>query len=292
MSSPSQFAGPREPPVSGLPTSAPSSRQEAFKMFGQGYQYAETLQNPLPEMVVSHARTSQTNIGVSQFDSGSSSIEGNGQHDAPFPHRSDTVGSKESAMREAVWVEPPEEPWYRKISNLGWLIIAVTVLGIAGVVLAILGAMGIFSHGHSGSDVQVPSPTAKISTTASPSATSTSAFARPTGAGTRISCTDPSTFINDTLWIGTEVGSYTGQFSQAKSPGSCCDLCFGRAPGCAGWLYNASSTFTPCTMIVVSADKPRPDDKCPKGYAPTTFFALGEDGVAGLGPCSEKADIQ
>lgn len=147
MASPSQIAEPSERPVSGLPASA-SPRRDAFKSYGQDYQYAETWANPLPEIVTfPQADAGQSAAGASQAG-GDAANEATAEHEgAPSSHRPDTAGTKEAAMHEDVWVEPPDAPWYRRISKVGRLIIAVTALGTTGVVLAILGAMGLFS-GH------------------------------------------------------------------------------------------------------------------------------------------------
>ena len=74
----------------------------------------------------------------------------NTAQDLDSSHRPETVGSKESDMQhhnhqEAVWVEPEEAPWYKKITKLQWLIFTVCFLGITAVLLAILGAMGVFT---------------------------------------------------------------------------------------------------------------------------------------------------
>ncbi|KAK3899118.1 hypothetical protein C8A05DRAFT_37272, partial [Staphylotrichum tortipilum] len=111
-----------------------------------------------------------------------------------------------------------------------------------------------------------------------------------------IDCTTPTTFLTPITWIGTTTGSYRGDFAQAASATSCCALCLHHpSGGCAGWLFNASSTFTPCTQIVVtnSPDDDGKDEACPKGKAGATYFTKGEGGgTAGLGPCGGGVEVQ
>ena len=103
---------------------------------------------------------------------------------------------------------------------------------------------------------------------------------------TSINCSDNSSFIANIHWIGLEPNTYDSEYQQAGSAKACCDFCAGSA-GCAGWIYNGSSIYTPCTKIVISVKKPDSDKQCPNGYAGKTTFARGEDCVGGIGPCSK-----
>jgi hypothetical protein len=76
--------------------------------------------------------------------------KGTGEHEASSSHRPDTAGTKEIVIQEDVYEPYREEPWYRRISRLAWLVISLTTLGIVAVLLAILGAMGFFSGRRSG----------------------------------------------------------------------------------------------------------------------------------------------
>ncbi len=300
--------------------------QKSLKTFGQSYQYAETLQNPFPEVVFSGvASTSAVRSG-----------DGANEASADSSIRPGTAGSsKEPVLHEDVWVEPPEPPWYKEISRRSWIAIIICTVGITGVLMAILGAMNKFS-GPERSDPSIsfttslttinsintvttmntspPTPSKTADKTSTDSTTTTTA-ATTTGTATatssnptsivspssfpfppppadpsqpplqKIDCSAPSTFLTSITWIGTDINTYTGEFAQAGSASACCELCAAHAPGCAGWLYNASSAFTPCTKIVITAGDQK-DEKCPKGYAGATTFAKGDgEGVAGLGPC-------
>ena len=103
-------------------------------------------------------------------------------------------------------------------------------------------------------------------------------------------CTDTSSFIKDIDWAGLEPGAYDSNFDPASSAEGCCGRCF-NSPGCAGWLYNGSSPYTPCIKIMITANKPKPDKNCPKGYVAQTTFGKGQDCVGGLGPCSQAAKV-
>jgi hypothetical protein len=98
--------------------------------------------------------------------------------------------------------------------------------------------------------------------------------------------------------VGTDVGTYKGDFSQATSAEACCKACAAHAAGgCAGWLYNATSLYTPCTKIVLTVEQEGDkDERCPKGHAPVTYFSRGDEGgrgeVAGMGPCGVRVDVQ
>ncbi|KAL2268838.1 hypothetical protein VTJ83DRAFT_3684 [Remersonia thermophila] len=156
-----------------------------------------------------------------------------------------------------------------------------------------------------------------------------------------IDCSSPETFLTSVTWVGTDVGKYKGEFAQAASPEACCRSCLGHAQepsgsrrdprgdsareggdegegeeareaaasGCAGWLYNATSAFTPCTKIVVLSpgsrargNKGGEDEICPRGYADVTYFAVLDDdapkdakrhaGVGGMGPCALEKQIR
>lgn len=136
-----------------------------------------------------------------------------------------------------------------------------------------------------------------------------------------INCSAPSTFLSSILWVGTDdVGAYSGAFAQASTASACCELCLSQTPGCAGWLFNGSSAFTPCTRVVLKKENGKRDEEkndkkksesggevltvvgrgdkdagtCPDGVAATTVFEEtdGAEGVAGMGPCSGGWKIQ
>ncbi|KAK4156790.1 hypothetical protein C8A00DRAFT_30340 [Chaetomidium leptoderma] len=308
--SPSPTTDPRERSTSEFPASAPP--REPSKTYGQDYQYAETLQNPFPEVILSSAaNTGQNGAPTSHIGA----ADGANEPDTRSSLRPDTAGSKEPAMHEDIWVEPREVPWYKTISRRKWATIIISTLGITGVMLAILGAMNKFSPPRTSNpspptDDNASTTTGTVST-ASSSSTTTSSTTNPTSTSQppKIECNTPSTFLTHITWIGTQVGAYRGEFAQASSASACCASCLthhssgSSGGGCAGWLYNATSTFTPCTKIIVVASSSssgkdgETDDKCPKGYAETTYFARGDgdgdgDGVAGMGPCSGKMQVQ
>ncbi|KAK4103358.1 hypothetical protein N658DRAFT_422111 [Parathielavia hyrcaniae] len=156
---------PREPPMAQLPPSSPTPPpREPLKSFGQEYQYAETLQNPYPEVVFTGpsnpargaASTSPAIAGVGDRTQEASSAS----HDAFSSHRPDTAGSKNTALHEDIWVEPRGAPWYKAVSPKKWAIVIVCTLGVTGVVLAILGAMNKLTPSRS-EPTTAPSPDAK-----------------------------------------------------------------------------------------------------------------------------------
>ncbi|GAB1311550.1 hypothetical protein MFIFM68171_01760 [Madurella fahalii] len=183
----------------------------------------------------------------------------------------------------------------KRLFGVGGFLVACGI-----VVVIVLAATGKLSSSED-------SGPARPTTSATSTATSTTTSANPSSSVfDHTSCTDPTAFLDRVTWIGTEVGIYNSEFAQAGSAEACCDAC-ASSPGCAGWLYISSSTFTPCTKIVVSSDRSRStgtDEKCPKGRASTTTFVQlqgqggdgeGDDagrGVAGLGPCSDKAAVK
>ncbi|KAK4039365.1 hypothetical protein C8A01DRAFT_36660 [Parachaetomium inaequale] len=302
MSSP--INSPRERPMSEIPTS-PHPRGP-FKTFGQEYQYAETLQNPFPEVIFAGpANAAHGTAPTSPVSAGGAdgTNEPPTDHGTLSSHRPATTGSKEPVMHEDVWVEPAEAPWYTTISRRKWAAIIICTVGITGVMLAILGAMNKLSGTRStpttnpDPDSPTPSKTSADQTSSSDapsSASSTPAAAattlttsttsvRPTSTNhpsPKVDCTNPSTFLTPIFWIGTTVGAYNGAFAQAASAQACCTSCLNQ-PGCAGWLYDASSKYTPCTKVVVSRamdDKGGGVETCPLGRAPTTYFSEGRDG--------------
>lgn len=145
MSSP--IVNPRERQMSEIPISA--APRDQFRKSCQDYQYAETLQNPFPEVVFSSpANTAQSTGPTSQAGGGDGTNETAHDPDTRSSLRPDTAGSsKEPRLHEDVWVEPPELPWYKEISRRKWIAIIICTAGITGVLLAILGAMNKFSGG-------------------------------------------------------------------------------------------------------------------------------------------------
>jgi hypothetical protein len=156
MSSP--IADPRERQRSEFSTSA-APRNE-FKESGQDYQYAETLQNPFPEVVFSsHTNTAQSTGPTSRAGGVDGTNEAAHEPDTRSSLRPDTAGSsKEPALHEDVWVEPPEVPWYKEISRRKWIAIIICTAGITGVLLAILGAMNKFSGANRSATPFPPTP--------------------------------------------------------------------------------------------------------------------------------------
>ncbi|KAK0737399.1 hypothetical protein B0T21DRAFT_347770 [Apiosordaria backusii] len=317
--SPSQSPGPGDRPVSDLldsPTarsSPPPPPRKEFKAYGQDYQYAETWSNPLPEFIVHNRGSKDYHPGALEAGTagvpggigaatgagpGPESVDGTQDtgasmdyHESVSQHRPDTVGSKGSVIREAVWVPPPEKPWYRKLSHLQWLIGTVTVLGILAVVLAILGAMGILS-GTAGTEST--SDAANSTTSAIPTSTSTtsSTAARPTPTNLNDFCKDSSSFLSDVDPFNTKADGDSGKVAwsldSSASAEVCCNTCF-NTPDCAGWIYTGVD-FTPCTLFTLKGTfaESKDRDTCPSGQAGMITFGRknGEKATAGRGPCS------
>lgn len=107
----------------------------------------------------------------------------------------------------------------------------------------------------------------------------------------RIACDDASTYFKSVGWAGADGGSgFDADFTMAaKSERDCCAACRDADKSCAGWVFEANNTFTPCTRLLLKDDNPNKDDKCPQGRVASTTFKDGGEMVAGLGPCSGKA---
>ncbi|KAK3298678.1 uncharacterized protein B0H64DRAFT_80513 [Chaetomium fimeti] len=316
-------------PMSEIPVSSPNGAP--FKTFSQEYQYAETLQNPFPEVIFSGPENTAPSA-ASTSPAAIGGIDGTNESTADPDTRSSlrlgTPGSKEPEMHDNIWVEPAEAPWYKAISLRRWAAIIICTVGITGVVLAILGAMnklsgersdftdpgpdsptpGKTSADQTSSSDNTPSPAESTSATPTTFITSTtSGTAKPTNPPTtKIDCNSLSTYLTPISWVGTTVGAYKSEFASAggMSPFACCRACQERAEGgCAGWLHNASAEFTPCTLVVVNVDQPDKGDgdeddnaMCPRGRTAATFFqgGLGEDGsegTAGMGPCALEEHV-
>ncbi|KAK1758286.1 hypothetical protein QBC47DRAFT_410995 [Echria macrotheca] len=279
-----------------------------YKEFGQGYQFAERMANPPPEFFVTNSTPAEgaatASTGTAAAAAGPAPADANavgaadpggdgaGGSDIQLQRIS---GSKEDLPNQAAaWTPPPRPPWYKRISKFWWTVISV-VLGILGVVLAILGAMGSFTGHGSSDDTNSPmsSTTSTTSSSTSSSSSSTTSSARPTSTNLPKQCADESTYVKNTVWAGLSVG-YTPAFDHVSAAADCCQICF-NSPGCAGWLYNGTTPYTPCTKIMINADgNPNPsrpaDDDCPAGHVDVTHFSRGDgDCVGGLGPCSDKA---
>ncbi|KAL2161010.1 hypothetical protein VTH06DRAFT_8723 [Thermothelomyces fergusii] len=310
-------AGPRGPPMA--EHSAVLPPQDNPETSGQDHQYAETLQNPFPEVIPCPAASTAggtaaaSPAAVSNADDANNAAMENDTRSSL--HNQGTIGSKEDrVVPEDVWVEPKEDPWYRAISPKKWATIVICTVGITGVVLAILGAMDKLS-GKSSSDASSPgedeaSITSKTTATpTAPAGPNPTADPSPTDPSqqhplsSKIDCGDNSTFLAAINWVGTTVDSYTSAFAQAASAAGCCAACEGHpGGGCAGWLYTPGSDFTPCTKIIVSREQDDrggvDDGSCPLGRVPVTFFNqdIDSDGgtrsTAGMGPCSVEGKLQ
>ncbi|KAL2169419.1 hypothetical protein VTG60DRAFT_6048 [Thermothelomyces hinnuleus] len=282
--------------------------QKKPETLGQDNQYAETLQNPFPEVMLSPAPS--TAGGTAPTSPVAVNSVGNA-NDASMKnetrsslHHQGTISSKEDpVMREDVWVEPKEEPWYKAISPRRWATIVICTVGITGVVLAILGAMNKLSSGSSSdaSPLAGDGTSMTSTTSATPTASADPNSTHPLS--NKIDCADNSTFLTPVNWVGTTVNAYTSAFAQAASAAGCCAACQAHpGGGCAGWLYTPGSDFTPCTKIIVSREQDDRggvnDGSCPLGRAPTTFFNqdFGSEGstrsTAGMGPCSLEGKLQ
>ncbi|KAK4199837.1 hypothetical protein QBC40DRAFT_281205 [Triangularia verruculosa] len=317
--SPSQSPGPGDRPVSDIldsPTARssppPPPPRKEFKAYGQDYQYAETWSNPLPEFIIQNPGTKSDHPGALEAGTvgvtggigattgagpDSESIDGTQDtsasmdyHERASQHRPDTVGSKASIMREAVWVPPYEKPWYRKLTNLQWLIGTVTLLGVLAVVLAILGAMGILT-GTAGTESTSHAANNTSSSSSTSTSTTSSSSARPTQTNIDNFCKDSSSFLKNVGVYNTKVdgsvSTFDTPYDSANSPEDCCNSCF-KTSNCAGWMHTGAD-FTPCTLFVLNTDFAGSEnkDQCPKGQAnKINFSRANEDNVAARGPCS------
>ncbi|KAK3694230.1 hypothetical protein B0T22DRAFT_506577 [Podospora appendiculata] len=302
MSSPGQIAEPKARPVSGLPATLSNAHQGrgAFKEYGQEYQFAETWENPPPELVVG-GRDTRPVLGASQGDG---SQEANAENHEPT--HSLGGSSKGSVFRgSALWVPPSERKWYKRIPKMWWMIGIISVIGTTGVILAILGAMNVLGghtvqHANSFKYVGCISFEQwnnqffyRLRVVDSLQTLPYSSFL-PYLLGTSlqqthpIPCSNTSSYFTTIDWVGI-AGGYHDTYDHADSAEDCCNICFAKDPGCAAWLYNATSPYTPCTQVLIDAEQPNPDSKCPKGYISLATFSHGLDAIAGLGPCGLKA---
>ena len=179
MSSPGQIAEPRMRPVSGMmsatgtPFSPPPGSNQPIKNFGQEYQFAETWANPPPEFVV----------GSGQPPAGEELSQADGAHE----------NGQESYRKEAaVWVPPPEAPWYKKITFMQWAVSSICFVGTSAVIIAILAAMGKLGPQSSVLPTATAAyPSVVLTTTrapdVSPSTSSSATMSTSTGTSTALS---------------------------------------------------------------------------------------------------------
>ncbi|KAK5656396.1 hypothetical protein OQA88_4777 [Cercophora sp. LCS_1] len=247
-------------PESGTSNStAATSPKKAYKAYGQDYQYAERLSNPLPEFVIGSfdpvavASTSAAVPGAALGNTEQADGANEERQLSGGTLSNDQSGSfKESPMRESIWIDPPRRPWHKRIPIFWRLVIIVSLLGITGVILAILGAMGLL--GAHSDDSSTPSATMTTSTTSN-----------------HPDICNSSSFFHFVKWAGIAGGE----------------------PLCAGWTFDGGNRFTPCTKIMVTttgSDKTT-DDTCPAGYADIISFTKGGSWDGGIGPCVKKAKL-
>jgi hypothetical protein len=80
-------------------------------------------------------------------------------------------------------------------------------------------------------------------------------------------------------WTGLDDGAGQVIYEPKTSAEDCCAAC-DSSGGCAAWVYDPSSRYTPCATIMVSTDL---DGQCPKGHAVSAKG--GGERTAGTGPC-------
>ncbi|KAM7220625.1 hypothetical protein V8F06_004029 [Rhypophila decipiens] len=305
MSSPGQIADPRARPQSGMPGSYTpyqpdsSSRHTPMKEYGQEYQFAESWANPLPELVVGSGAPPAAAAAAAAVP----------QADGIQEHTGSDGFGLGSNIKESVWVPPPEQPWYKRVHNKWWIIGGITLVGTIGVIMAILAGTNTF--GNRSSSVSPPAssmtPSAMLTAsrlpeTSSSTTTSTTSVSNPTATSTTSSsqptstanpnpnlikdCSNKDSYHTDIEWM-IGVGGST-KFVNTNSAEACCKECFGGGPGCAGWIYDGTNLYTPCTKLMWDGKASGGDDKCPAGYTKPTF-TKGGNGIAGVGPCADGA---
>ncbi|KAM7205246.1 hypothetical protein V8F33_001077 [Rhypophila sp. PSN 637] len=287
MSSPGQIADPKARPQSGMPGNYTpyqpdsSSRHTPMKEYGQEYQFAESWANPLPELVAGSGAPPAAAAAAAAVP----------QADGIQEHTGFDGFGLGCNIKESVWVPPPEQPWYKRIHNKWWIIGGITLVGTIGVIMAILAGTNTF--GNRSSLPATSSSTATSTTSVSnPTATSTTSSSQPTSTANPNpnlikDCSNKESYLTDIQWMIGGVGGST-KFSNANSAEACCKECFGGGPGCAGWIYNGTSPYTPCTKHMLDGKASGGDDKCPAGYN-TPTFTKGGNGIAGTGPCADSA---
>ncbi|KAK4222329.1 hypothetical protein QBC38DRAFT_86866 [Podospora fimiseda] len=321
VSHPSPSPSPSPPPP---PTPAPAPPPKAaFKAYGQSYQYAENWQNPLPEFIFNSSYTHPAQIGVAvTTPTGSptaAEVDGASYDDnrrnttythyttngpTSSLHRSGTVASKETGVimqppqEEAIWIEPEEAPWYKRITRQQWLIAGVSFLGILAVLLAILGAMGKLTGSDDADTFSSASSTTSSTATNSPTSSTTSTTSRPQPTGdVKISCNDKSTFFTEINMVFTDKSDpdYSNATATAEE---CCVACLEASSAadndssCAGWLFDPGNKFTPCVRMFLNGgdgNNGGGDKQCPQGKAASTTFGGVGKKVGGMGPCSGRA---
>ncbi|KAK0628261.1 hypothetical protein B0T17DRAFT_147061 [Bombardia bombarda] len=274
MSSPGQIAAPQGRPPSGLTASAfGSQRSQTSTAYGQDCHYAETWENPPPEFVV----------GSGQTAAGLAATNGAGSG-----HDGDATGQggalKEFGAQGTVWTPPAEDPWYKKVRKAWWIGGIVTVLGITGVILAILGAMDLLTN-HPMSDT-ASLATSSSMTGSSTTPTTTTAVLSASSSATSIPavCSDNEHSFHSDVGFVFLTGSGTA-FNRAESVLGCCAVCQ-TTPNCAAWIYDSSTSSTPCAQVLVNLKNANVTNQCPNGKVAAVQFTGGGTHTAYTGPCA------
>lgn len=90
--------------------------------------------------------------------------------------------------------------------------------------------------------------------------------------------------MSSVSWVGLDDNAGQSSFEPKTSAEDCCATC-STSKGCAAWVFDPSSQFTPCVNIIVSTNLDKPDDQCPKGHAGSVLSKGGGGRTAGTGPC-------
>ena len=88
--------------------------------------------------------------------------------------------------------------------------------------------------------------------------------------------------MDSVSWAGLDDGAGQVKYEPKTSAEDCCAVC-ASSRGCAAWVFDPSSRYTPCVRIMISMDLDKPDDQCPEGHAVSAKG--GGERTAGTGPC-------
>ncbi|ROW10334.1 hypothetical protein VMCG_01787 [Cytospora schulzeri] len=246
-------------------------------------QYAEAIENPLPQIAVESVPEPVSNLEELECDD-TASTRPVVQPDDPVDRRSSAVvytGEEPSRFRK-----------YRTPMIFGLIIAVVLLTGtVVGVVIANRGHGGSGGGGASTTSSSAQAPSSIATSSADISSTTASSTASMTGSpsSTPSQCADTSTYLTSVSFMSIVGGTgYNIEYQAIDDATDCCIYCYTQvSEGCDSWYWTGGFIGTACSMITGWKGS-NSDSTCPHGHTTVSFQQTSKNAsfVGGSGPCA------
>ncbi|KUI58967.1 hypothetical protein VP1G_06250 [Cytospora mali] len=252
-------------------------------------QYAEALENPLPQIAVESVPEPVSNLNQLDCDD-TASMRPVVQPDDPVDRRSSAVvyaGEEPSRFRK-----------YRTPIIVGLIVIVIILTGtVVGVVVSNRdrggsggGGASTTSSSSSVTSSTTPSSSSSSGSSSSTASSTTSAAGSPSSIPSQ--CADTSNYLTSVSFMSILRGTgYTVTYYATNNATDCCTHCYTEiSDGCDSWKWSGGFIGTACSMITGWKGS-NSDSTCPHGHTAVAFQqdANNDSLVGGVGPCATLA---